>query len=66
MRRYALCRSRILASWRLPPVARALEIAQAEGLDGQPLAKYKRLVQDCKNSMRAVLQRIDAGEMLTQ
>ena len=43
---------------------RARQIAQAENLDGQPLAKYVRLVQDCKNNMRAVLQRIDMGEML--
>ena len=43
---------------------RAQEIAQAENLDGQPLTKYVRLVQDCKNNMRQVLQRIDACEML--
>ena len=44
---------------------RAQDIAQAEGLDGQPLSKYVRLVQDCKNNMRQVVQRIDAGEMLS-
>jgi hypothetical protein len=44
---------------------RALEIARTEGLDGQPLAQYKRLAQRCKNSMRAMLQEIDAGVMLT-
>lgn len=44
--------------------ARAKEIAQAEGLDGQPVAKYKRLVQLCRNNMRGVLQAIEAGEML--
>jgi len=43
---------------------RAQEIAQAEGLDGQPLPKYVRLVQDCRNNMRQVLQRIDTCEML--
>ena len=43
---------------------RAREIAQAEGLDGQPLPKYLRLVQDCRNNMRQVLQRIDSGEMI--
>lgn len=47
-----------------PFAARAREIAQIEGLDGQPEAKYLRLVQDCHNNMRAVLQRIDAGEMM--
>ena len=44
--------------------ARAREIAEKEGLNGQPLAKYVRLVQDCKNNMRAVLQAIESGEML--
>jgi len=43
---------------------RAQQIAQAEHLDGQPLPKYLRLVQDCRNNLRAVLQKIDAGEML--
>ena len=47
------------------PLRRELEqIAQVEGLNGQPKARYLRLVQDCKNSMRAVLQKIDAGEMM--
>ena len=43
---------------------RAQEIAQAENLDGKPLQSYVRLVQDCKNNMRQVLQRIDACEMM--
>jgi len=43
---------------------RAKQIAQAERLDGQPMAKYLRLVQDSKNNMRAVLQRIEEGGML--
>lgn len=43
---------------------RAQQIAQAENLDGQPIQKYLRLVQDCRNNMRQVLQRIDAGEMI--
>jgi len=43
---------------------RAKAIAHSESLDGQPEAKYLRLVQDCKNNMRLVLQRIDACEML--
>jgi replication-associated recombination protein RarA len=45
--------------------ARAREIAQREGLDGQPIEKYLRLVQDCKNNLRAVLQEIEAGGMLS-
>lgn len=44
--------------------ARALEIARAEGLDGQPIEKYVRLVKDKRNNMRAVLQAIEACEML--
>ena len=44
--------------------ARALQIAEAERLDGLPLQRYLRLVQTCKNNMRQVLQVIGAGEML--
>jgi len=43
---------------------RAREIAEAEGLNGKPDSAYLRLVQNCKNSMREVLQKIDQGEMM--
>ena len=43
---------------------RVQEIAQREGLDGRPLKDYLRLVQDNKNNFRAVIQAIEAGEML--
>jgi len=42
---------------------RLREIAQSEGLDGQPEAAYVKLMQDCKNNIRAALQRIEAGCM---
>lgn len=44
--------------------AKAREVAQARGLDGQPESAYLRLVQECKNNLRAVYARIDAGAML--
>ncbi len=43
---------------------RALEIARSEGLDGQPLPKYLRLIQDKHNNFRAALQAIDSGLMI--
>ncbi len=47
-----------------PFAERARDIAQAEGLDGQPIAAYVRLLQVCRNNMRQALQRIENGEML--
>lgn len=45
--------------------ARAKEIAEKEGLDGQPIEKYQRLAKDCGNNFREILQHIEAGEMLS-
>ena len=43
---------------------RARMIAQAEGLDGKPVASYVRLLRDCRLNMRRALQKIEAGAML--
>jgi DNA polymerase-3 subunit gamma/tau len=43
---------------------RCQQIARLEGLDGKPIESYVRLLKDCRNSMRAALQKIEAGAML--
>lgn len=62
------CKTVAFTNQGLAPLfaARARQIAQAEGLDGQPEAAYVKLVQRCKNNMRAVLQAIEAGDMLAE
>ena len=43
---------------------RARAIADREGLNGRPIGDYVKLAQRCHNNLRAMLQAVEAGDML--
>jgi len=49
-----------------PFAARVKEIAEAEGLDGQPVARYEQLARDTRNNMRRMLMAVESGAMLAE
>jgi len=46
-----------------PFAQRCFEIAQQEGLNGQPLERYIRLAKDNRNNFRAMLQAVELGQI---
>ena len=47
-----------------PFAARVKQIAEAEGLDGQPVTRYEQLARDCKNNMRRMFMAVESGTMI--
>ena len=46
-----------------PFAVKLRSVAQSMGLDGQPVEKYVKLVNDCQGNMRECWQRIESGAM---
>lgn len=46
-----------------PFARRCCEIAQKEGLNGQPIERYIRLAKDNRNNFRAMLQAVELGQI---
>lgn len=47
-----------------PGAAYVKRVAEAAGLDGQPIERYVRLVGDCRGNLRQALQQVRAGAMM--
>ena len=47
-----------------PFAAHVKRIAESEGLDGRPIEQYIRLAQSHRNNLRAMLQAVEAGDMM--
>jgi replication-associated recombination protein RarA len=47
-----------------PFAARVKQIAEAEGLDGQPIARYEQLARDTRNNMRRMMMAVESGQMV--
>lgn len=47
-------------------VSRVAEIADKEALNGAPMYEYWKLGRECQYNMRAMLQRVECGEMLAE
>jgi len=47
-------------------VKRVKEIAETEDLGGKPAVAYEQLAVRCKDNMRAMLQEVEAGEMVEE